>query len=295
VKIVTVTPMDIHKGKFEAKVDDQLLPMDIDQETIVVQEKETKKSSMNASRSDPLKVTNPRAKAGRSSSELVQEIMQMPLTITVEEAVNMSWSVQQDLNLASKPHREGPSQAPEKTEGAEKNALGANVSLSSGKFGKGYTLGEPRDDLLIVTATVGKVEIPAVFDSGSQVNVLSDKWAKKCGLPVSTEHADRYRITGVNGGLAQCVGVIPNAKIYLGDNEFETIGDLIVVEHSGFDLLLGQPWAMINGGGLREADEGTYLIFKSRGYTYKVIISINPNFDEKANLQVARCARKVEG
>ena len=137
--------------------------------------------------------------------------------------------------------------------------------------------------------------MPAVFDSGSQVNVLSERWVKLCGLPVSTEGVERYRITGVNGGLARCVGVIPNAKIFLADNELVTIGDLIVVEHSGFDLLLGRPWATMNGGGLREADEGTYLIFRSRGKWFEVLASPNPNYNEKESLDVATVVRETNG
>jgi hypothetical protein len=72
-----------------------------------------------------------------------------------------------------------------------------------------------------------------VFDCGSQVNVLSDRYAKMCGLPIMAEGAERYRITGVNGGLARCVGVIPNVRIYLTESELETHGELLVVKDGG--------------------------------------------------------------
>lgn len=56
-----------------------------------------------------------------------------------------------------------------------------------------------------------------------------------------TEGAEHYKISGVNGGFACCVGIIPNARIYLTESEIETIGELVAVEHTGFDLLLGRP------------------------------------------------------
>ena len=292
---IGITPLDVHQGKFEAKVDNQLLPMDVDKEPIEKLGEETKKIPTNPRRSETLKIPNPRTKTGRTSSEIVQDIMKMPLTITVEEAVNISRSVQRDLTSASKPMREAYPQTPEKMEKVEKNALGANVSQSLIRENNRYPLGEPRDDLLIVEARVGRVTMPAVFDSGSQVNVLSEKWMKVCGLPVSTEGVERYRITGVNGGLARCVGMIPNAKIYLTDNDLVTIGDLIVVEHSGFDLLLGRPWATMNGAGLREAKEGTYINFLSQGKPFEVNACPNPSYEEKESLEVATLARKTNG
>ena len=290
-----VSPMDVHQGKFEAKVDNQLLPMDIDQEPKVKLGDEAKKVTPNPGRSEALKIPNPRTREGRTSLEIVHDIMRMPLTITVEEAVNMSRSVQRDLTSASKQTREAYPQIQEKTPKKEKNALGANVSQSSGLKGDECALGESRDGLLMVLARIGRATMPAVFDSGSQVNVLSEKWVRSCGLPVSTEGAERYRITGVNGGLARCVGIIPKAKIYLTDSELVTVGDLIVVEHSGFDLLLGRPWATMNGGGLREAREGTYLIFKSGGLNFEVNACPNPNYDEKQSLEVATLTRKRDG
>ena len=118
-----------------------------------------------------------------------------------------------------------------------------------------------------------------VYDSGSQINVLSDKFMKTCGLPITTEGCDRFRISGVSGGLACCVGRIPNAKIFLTDSELETVGDLVIVEDSGFDLLLGRPWITTNRVGTHEEDEGTYLTFRSNGEDYDVNISPDPSFE----------------
>ena len=288
-----ITPLDIHQGKFEPKRDNQFLPMDVDKSFIEKPGKDTKEIPTNQRRSEVVKITNPRTKSGRTSSEIVQDIMKMPLTITLEEAVNISPTVRRDLTYASKPQREV---LPPGLEKNEKNALGANVSQSFLRKYAGRALGDPRDELLKVPATIGRAKIMAVFDSGSQINVLSDKWLKTCGLPVCTDGIERYRITGVNGGLARCVGRIPNAKIYVTDSELETIGELIVVEECGFDLLLGRPWATVNRAGLREAIEGTYLSFNSEGDAYEVNVAPNPNFEEKLRgIEVAACkARRID-
>ena len=94
---------------------------------------------------------------------------------------------------------------------------------------------------------------------------------------MTTDGIERYKITGVNGGLARCIGIIPDAKIYVTDSELETVGELIVVKQSGFDLLLGRPWSTVNQAGLCEAAEGTYMSFLSKGTEY--VINVAPDWD----------------
>ena len=167
---------------------------------------------------------------------------------------------------------------PEKT---EKTVLGSSVFHSPLSKAETYYLAEPRDDLLKVDARIGHARLTGVYDSGSQINVLSDKYMNKCGLPITTEGIDWYRITGVNGGLVRCVGIIPNARIYITENEHVTIGDLVIIEHAGFDLLLGRPWITVNRAGTNEEDDGTYLTFRSKGRPYSVNVSPNPDNDSK--------------
>jgi hypothetical protein len=272
-----ITPIDVHKNEFKGTKDHQFLPMEVDQGLVEKPGNKNGKISTNQGRSDALKVANPRPATGRNSLEIVQDIMKMPLTVTLEEAVHMSPTLRRDLTTASRLPREASSQALEKKEKGEKSALGSNVLQSLAVPNK-KRLGNPRDELLKVTARVGDAKMLGVFDSGSQINVLSDKWMKICGLLVSTEGVERYRISGVNGGLARCVGVIPNAKIYVTGSKLKTIGELVVVEHAGFDLLLGRPWSTANKAGLREADEGTYLNFRSKGRLYEVNVAPNPQY-----------------
>ena len=282
-----ITPMDVNQRKFEDKTDNQFLPMEVDQMPEVKPGNQATKVTPDQNRGKVSKVTNPRPKAGRSSSEIVQDIMKMPLTVTLEEAVNMSPTLRRDLTYASRVAREASSPAQEKSDKAggpektEKTVLGSNVFHTPPSKSGTYHLDEPRDDLLKVPVRIGKATMTGVYDSGSQINVLSDKFAGKCGLPITTEGIERYKITGVNGGLARCVGIIPKAKIYVTDNEYVTIGDLVIIEHAGFDLLLGRPWITVNRAGTSEEDDGTHLVFKSKGIEFSVNVSPNPDYESK--------------
>ena len=284
-----ITPIDVDQRKFEGEHDHQLLPMDVDQGVVEKLGTEARKGTTHPGRGEVLKVTNPRAKEGRNSSEMVREIMKMPFTVTLEEAVNMSPSLRRDLANASKVQRETLPPGPERR---EKNVYQSNLSQSLLQQQTRRRLGLPRDDLLRIAAKVGQAKVTAVFDSGSQVNVLSDQFVRRCGLPIMTEGSDRLKISGVNGGLARCTGIIPNAKIHLTESELETIGELVIVEDAGFDVLLGRPWATVNGAGLREAAEGTYLSFDSEGGRYEVLVSPNPHYQRPGQgFQAAVCIR----
>jgi len=147
-----ITPFDIHKGKFEGEKDDQLLPMEVDQGVVEEPRKEARKGTTHPGRGEVLKVTNPGPRAGRTSSEIIQDIMKMPLTISVEEAVHMSPTLRRDLTSASKATREALPQGLEKK---EKTVFQSSVSQSLLQMQERRLLGEPRDDLLTVTARVG--------------------------------------------------------------------------------------------------------------------------------------------
>ena len=54
----------------------------------------------------------------------------------------------------------------------------------------------------------------------------------------------------------------------------------MVVEHSGFDLLLGRPWGTANAARMQEAIEGTYLNFMSKGKEYEVNVAPNPRYKQ---------------
>ena len=273
-----ITPFDPNEHKFEAKRDNQLLPMEVDQGLTEKPSHNSRKVVSDQERSNlHTHVANPRSNTNTSSLEMVDKIMNTPITVTVAQVVHTLPAVRRDLTHALKVPREVLNLKQEGKGKDEKSVLGLNALRSLIRKGK-RKLGKSRDGLMKVSTTIGNAKITGVFDSGSQVNVMSDKYVGKCGLPITTEGAERYRISGVNGGLAEVVGIIPDASIHLTDSKVETIGELVVVKHSGFDLLLGRPWGTMNGAGMREAPEGTYLSFDGEGVRYEVMASPNPDY-----------------
>ena len=286
-----ITPFDPNQNKFEGKEDSQLIPMQIDQRPSEKSGNDPKQIAPDSTRSEVLvDMVNPGPAAGKSGSEIAKRILDLPITVTVAEAMHISPNLRRDLTTITKVSREAYSQEQEKKVKREKQVFGSNVIKSWLRGGR-RKLGTPRDGLLKVATKIGNAKIVGVIDSGSQVNVLSDKFVRKCGLPLMTEGMERYKISGVNGGLAEVVGIIPNARINLTNSELETIGELVVVKHSGFDLLLGRPWGTVNGAGIREANEGTYLSFDSEGGRYELMVSPNPHYrSEESEVEVSLCA-----
>ena len=272
-----ITHEDVSTERSKGRMNKQLLPMEDIQVSTVEPESEVVKVTPSQDRDFALKATNPTPKSGRSSSGIVQEIMNMPLTVTVEEAVNISPTLRRDLTKASRSTHDTIPQVQEKN---EKTVLRACISQPLPQVSECYHLAEPRDDLLKVPARIGQARMTGVYDSGSQINVISDKFIHTCGLPVTTKGIEHYKITGVSGGLAHCIGVIPNATIYITDEEWATVGELVVIKHAGFDLLLGRPWSTMNRAGTSEEDDGTYLSFRSKGEEHSVNISPNSSYSK---------------
>ena len=135
--------------------------MDVDQLPVMKSGNRDSKVAPNQDRSNFPKATNPRPRSGRTSSEIVQDIMKTPLTVTLEEAVNISPTLRRDLATASRLVREVPSPAQERKdkvevpEKTEKTVLGSTVSHLPPSTIETYQLAEPRDDLLKIQARIG--------------------------------------------------------------------------------------------------------------------------------------------
>ena len=152
---------------------------------------------------------------------------------------------------------------------------------------------ETRDDLLTISARVGTRKLTGVFDSGSQANIISEECALGCGLPIQVKDLGKVRISGIDGGLAKCVGIIPEAAIYVTDSNLETFGQLLVIRDAAFKLLLGRPWGTRNRAGIREAPEGTYLSFQSQGTSYEINVSPSRTHEQRIReMNVANYTRR---
>src|SRR6202789_1416851 len=285
-------PFDVHQHKFEGKSDDQLLPMDVDQNLPKESGNKERQKTPNQPGANIPKTTNPRAKSDAIGSEIVQEILEKGITVQVGELIEIAPGVRRNLLDAVKGQRGAACQTVDQKENNEKGqkiVLGSNLQKPSvSLYGAGKY--ETRDDLLTVSARMGRARLTGVFDSGSQANIISEKYAKKSGLPIQVRDLERVRITGIDGGIAKCVGIIPNAKIYITESELETTGQLLVIRDATFDLLLGRPWGTSNGGGITEKAEGTHLEFYSDGHFYTQ--NISPSNAYKEQIQEPKIVRR---
>ena len=278
------TPFDVHQNEFKGKTDDKFLPMDVDESLPVKPGNHLPKEATNQSRTNPVKATNPGTAPEKVSMGIVQDIMNRDVTVRLGPLIEISPIVRRGLLDAMKGTRGAARptlEQKEKDEQPGKSVFGTafdnpSKNLDSAKW-------EARDELLTLSVRIGDVILKGIFDSGSQANIISEEYAKLSGLPIQMKDLGKVRISGIEGNPAKCVGIIPNASIFVTDNELETFGQLLVIRDATFDLLLGRPWGSGNGGGIREAPEGTYLIFESHGIEYQV--NVSPSRSHKRRLR----------
>ena len=273
---ITPIPFDVHQDKFEGKDEKQLLPMHPEQEIIGNPGNNLGKSTANQRRPKVTILCNPRTDnpatdKGRESFDIAQDILKVPLTLTLQEAVGMSPALRRDLVNAVKPVREVFSQS------QQKMGLAAEVTQNelekqppSGKTEvQTARLPAPREDLLRIPAQVGRVKTEAVFDTGSQLNIINENIVIEGNLQWEREKKNPTRVISVDGSVTECVGVIPCLNVQLTHKKLPTYGEFHIIRNPGFEILLGRKWGTMNGAGVKEEPkEGTYLSFKSNGNEY---------------------------
>jgi hypothetical protein len=270
------TPINVDQHKFEGKKDHQFLPMDIDQGPSEKPGNNHGKVTTNQGRGNVSKPSNPGPVPENVSSKITQKLMEKEITIRMDEIAQIAPSVRQDLLRALKEQRGVLRQGQERKERNE-NEKTVLWSSALGPFTEdlGEVKFDVRDDLPTISAQVGQAQMVAVIDSGSQVNVMSEKFMRKCCLPIRTDNTHQYRITGIDGGPAVCMGVIPEADILVTERKIPTTGEIVVVKNAIFDLILGRPWTTGNGANLLERPEGTYLeIWKGKKH---YVVNVCPN------------------
>ena len=273
---ITPIPFDVHQDKFEGKDEKQLLPMHPEQEIIRNPGNHLGKSTANQRRPKVTILCNPRTDnpatdKGRESFDIAQDILKVPLTLTLQEAVGMSPALRRDLVNAVKPVREVFSQSQQKMGlAAEVTQNGLEKQPPSGKAEvQTARLPAPREDLLRIPAQVGRVKTEAVFDTGSQLNIINENIVLEGNLQWEREKKNPTRVISVDGSVTECVGVIPCLKVQLTHKKLPTYGEFHIIRNPGFEILLGRKWGTMNGAGVKEEPkEGTYLSFKSNGNEY---------------------------
>src|ERR1700683_1731765 len=104
--------------------------------------------------------------------------------------------------------------------------------------------------------------IEAIIDTGSQLNIVSEKVCKsKIRRPIDCTAS--LSMNDANGGEGKLNGFVENVPLEF--SSVQTCTNLYVGKHVPFDLLLGRPWQCRNLVSIDEQEDGTYLVFKDPG------------------------------
>ena len=134
-----------------------------------------------------------------------------------------------------------------------------------------------RDDLLRLRVGLGETVATAIVDTGSQLNLVSEKVFMESGLIRTEENI--VSVTSATGEGNTCIRTIPEAEIYLLSGKIVTAGpEIHVIKHAPFQVLLGRPWLTMNGVSIEERKEGTCLVFELDKTRYVINVSPNPSY-----------------
>jgi hypothetical protein len=116
-----------------------------------------------------------------------------------------------------------------------------------------------RGPLIRLPLTCNGKSIEAIIDTGSQLNIVSDRiFKRKINCPIDTR--EQISISDANGGKGILKGVASHVPLDCG--AVSTEANLWVGDHVPFQMLLGRPWQRDNFVSIDEREDGTYLLFK---------------------------------
>jgi hypothetical protein len=134
--------------------------------------------------------------------------------------------------------------------------------------------------LIKVTMECDGNPIEAIIDTGSQLNIVSEKICKsKIRRPI--DYSASINMNDANGGEKKLNGIVENVPFEFGS--VRTRANLYVGAHVPFDLLLGRPWQRGNLVSIDELEDGTYLVFKdpeSKEPRKKVLVTPDANIPD---------------
>ena len=124
---------------------------------------------------------------------------------------------------------------------------------------------------------IGKAVATAIIDTGSQLNLISEKIYAKSGLVRTDENTSPF--TDASGKGNWCIGSIPEAEVFITLNKLRTPGpELSVMEDPPFQVILGRPWLTLNEVNIEERPDGTYIRLERRGKTYLINVCPKPRY-----------------
>ena len=88
-----------------------------------------------------------------------------------------------------------------------------------------------------------------------------DRFDAKSVIKMSIDTSHSMVMRDANGGTSKLIGLIQNVPLFCGAAQTWTNLFVSPNNDSGFDLLLGRPWAHGNSVSIVERDSGTYIIF----------------------------------
>ena len=301
-----IAPTEVNQNIVKGKSNDKSVPMEVDQEVTGNPGHDLRKDLAKKKKSSIAIVPNPGPDRAKISSEIAEEILKGSVTLSIQDLVQNSPSVRRGLVNAMKQHREVSSQVQEKTGFAGEVVEDDEWEPSDQELSdQDYESDEEESDwsdsevpvpqslqpsggLIKVPVEVGLAKMTGVFDSGSQLNIISQELAERTGIPWLCEDKHRLHLISVDGKVTRCAGMIPRAKmIVTTDNgPVTTRGNLYVKPQAGFQLLLGRKWGRKHRAHLIEDDNGSRVEFQTkRGWHNITPLPINHGVRDNKEIQ----------
>ena len=275
-EVLVPVPHDVSPAEFKGEHDDELVPMEVEEVVLgdrtnnrrKVLPRDTERTLGDVGQTGP--------RRGKAQLGVVNGILNLPLTLSLQEIASISPSVRRDLAVTLRAIRddqpEGLGTAGlDETRGEEalkrkpKEVFLGNLERVGGR--------EARGDLLRVLITIGDATMVGVIDSGSMINMISARKLEESGLPSVVLNEKSFKITGVNGGTSRCKSWIPGATILVSKDLRETYGDVYVLEDADFEFIAGRPWSTLNGSRIEERGRGTYISWITDDTRYEINVS----------------------
>jgi len=238
--------VDVHAPRYDAARDDQIIEDSTSQ--IIGQ----KRPRIEAPEVPNQGMKMPDKRLPRKSAisnhvdpfKLLNHVLNAKVELAVGEVFAVSRELSQMLADSIKP-KTAKAQAP--------------VGLTTS--GSGFRA-KTRGLLIKVTMECDGNPIQAIIDTGSQLNIVSERTCKSL-IRRPIDYSASISMNDANGGEGKLAGVVENVPLNFGS--VKTRANLYVGAHVPFDLLLGRPWQRGNLVSIDELEDGTYLIFKDPG------------------------------
>ncbi|KAF9783730.1 hypothetical protein BJ322DRAFT_1109578 [Thelephora terrestris] len=283
-------PTNPNQDIVEGKMNNQILPMAVDKEDIAKPPNRLRKNTTHLENPNVPKVPNIRTKKKPDSSAITSKIMNANITLTVQEAIDGAPSLRRDLVGVMKQGTEVSSQVQEKISFLgevieyEQDPLEATDQEISTQEPESETdeetdptdeavlMTEPRDGLIKIPVNVEGTMMTGVFDSGSQLNIISQRLVEKAGIPWSRSRRYQIPLISVDGNITKPAGMIPRAQLIMETDtgQVRTISNLHVKHDAGFQLLLGREWGVKNKANWIEDEERPHITIQTNKGVRKI-------------------------